>query len=107
MVDAPLVVEAVVADSPSGAENEMWESVLVTVEGGRARPADPGNGEWSVYYEPTDDIIVNDWLYAFEPADSTFYHVTGIVNARLEAFKLEPRMESDIIDLGAPLLIQF
>ncbi|MBW6533811.1 MAG: T9SS type A sorting domain-containing protein, partial [Mariniphaga sp.] len=101
MVDAPLVVEAVVADSPSGAENEMWESVLVTVEGGRARPADPGNGEWSVYYEPTDDIIVNDWLYAFEPTDSTFYHVTGIVNARLEAFKLEPRMESDIIDLGA------
>jgi hypothetical protein len=101
MVDAPLVVEAVVADSPSGAENEMWESVLVTVEGGRARPADEGNGEWSVYYEPTDDVIVNDWLYAFVPTDSTFYHVTGIVNARLEAFKLEPRMESDIVDLGA------
>ncbi|WP_372948328.1 T9SS type A sorting domain-containing protein [Mariniphaga sp.] len=101
MIDAPLVVEAIVADSPSDAENEMWESVLVTVEGGRARPADEGNGEWSVYYEPTDDVIVNDWLYAFEPTDSTFYHVTGIVNTRLEAFKLEPRMESDIVDLGA------
>jgi hypothetical protein len=101
MIDAPLAVEAVVVDSPSAAENEMYESVLVTVEGGRARPADEGNGEWSVYYEQTDDVIVNDWLYAFTPEDSTFYHVTGIVNTRLEAFKLEPRMESDIVDLGA------
>lgn len=101
MVDAPLVVEAIVADNPTAVENEMWESVLVTVEGGRATAADEGNGEWTVYYEPTDDVIVNDWLYAFTPVDSTFYHVTGIVNARLEAFKLEPRMESDIVDLGA------
>ena len=100
-VDAPLAVEPVVVDSPSAAENEMYESVLVTVEGGRARPADEGNGEWSVYYEPTDDVVVNDWLYVFTPVDSTFYHVTGIVNTRLEAFKLEPRMESDIVDLGA------
>lgn len=100
-VDAPLAVEPVVVDSPSAAENEMYESVLVTVEGGRARAADEGNGEWSVYYEPTDDVVVNDWLYVFTPVDSTFYHVTGIVNTRLEAFKLEPRMESDIVDLGA------
>jgi len=101
MVDAPLEVEPVVVESPSAAENEMWESVLVTVEGGRARAADEETGQWSVYYEPTDDVVVNDWLYAFTPEDSTFYHVTGIVNTRMEAFKLEPRMEEDIVDLGA------
>jgi hypothetical protein len=30
-----------------------------------------------------------------------FYNVTGIVNGRLDAFKLEPRMESDVVDITA------
>jgi hypothetical protein len=101
MVDAPLAVEAVVVDTPSDAENEMYESVLVQVEGARAMAADPGNGEWTIFYTDIDNVVVNDWLFAFTPVEGNFYHVTGIVNARLDMFKLEPRMESDIVDLTA------
>ncbi|SHF63711.1 Por secretion system C-terminal sorting domain-containing protein [Mariniphaga anaerophila] len=100
MVDAPIVVEAVEVDAPTDVENEMYESVLVKVAGGRATAANEANGEWTIYYEATDDVVVNDWLYVFVPAEGTYYNVTGIVNTRMEEFKMEPRMESDIVDLG-------
>jgi hypothetical protein len=85
--------------SPSTAEAEMYESVLVVVPGARASAADAGTGEWSIYYESADNIIVNDWLYSSTPVVGDFYNVTGIVNGRLDAFKLEPRMESDVVDI--------
>lgn len=100
-IDAPLAVEAVAVDSPSDVKAEMYESVLVKVAGARATAADEGNGEWTIYYENIDNVIVNDWLFAYEPVEGNFYNVTGIVNTRLEAYKLEPRMESDIEDLTA------
>ncbi len=100
-IDAPLAVEAVAVDSPSDVKAEMYESVLVMVAGARATAADEGNGEWTIYYENIDNVIVNDWLFAYEPVEGNFYNVTGIVNTRLEAYKLEPRMESDIEDLTA------
>jgi hypothetical protein len=83
------------------AEAEMYESVLVIVPGARASEADAGTGEWSIYYETADNIIVNDWLYSSTPVVGDFYNVTGIVNGRLDAFKLEPRMESDVVNVTA------
>ena len=85
--------------SPSAGEAEMYESMLVIVPGARASAADAGTGEWSIYYESADNIIVNDWLYSSTPVVGDFYNVTGIVNGRLDAFKLEPRMESDVVDI--------
>jgi hypothetical protein len=38
-------------------------------------------------------------MYNAVPVAGNFYNVTGIVNGRLDAFKLEPRMESDVVDL--------
>jgi len=76
----------------------MYESVLVMVPGARATAA-LSNGQWDIYYEPSDNAIVNDWLYSSTPIDSAFYNVTGIVNGRLDAFKLEPRMESDVVNV--------
>ncbi|MBK6282066.1 MAG: T9SS type A sorting domain-containing protein [Draconibacterium sp.] len=52
-----------------------------------------------IYYESADNIIVNDWLYTSTPVEGDFYNVTGIVNGRLDAFKLEPRMESDVVNV--------
>ncbi len=87
--------------TPTAAQDEMYESMLVVIMGGRATAADAGNGEWSVYYEPTDVITVNDWLYSSTPVEGNYFNVTGIVNARLDAFKLEPRMASDVVDITA------
>jgi len=85
--------------TPTEAEAEMYESVLVKVNGARATSADAGSGEWTIYYVPTDNVTVNDWMYNAVPVAGHFYDVTGIVNGRLDAFKLEPRMESDVVDL--------
>jgi len=84
--------------TPTGAEAEMYESVLVKVNGARATSADAGSGEWTIYYATTDNITVNDWMYQAVPVVDHFFDVTGIVNGRLDAFKLEPRMESDVVD---------
>jgi hypothetical protein len=85
--------------SPTEAEAEKYESVLMKVNGARATSADAGSGEWTIYYVPTNNITVNDWMYKAVPVAGHFYDVTGIVNGRLDAFKLEPRMESDVVDL--------
>jgi hypothetical protein len=83
--------------TPTEAEAEMYESVLVHVSGARATAVDAGSGEWTIYYETTDNLIVNDWLYKeAAPVADNFYNVTGIVNGRADAFKLEPRMASDV-----------
>jgi len=46
--------------------------------------------------------MVNNWLYAYE-ADSivagNYYNVTGVVNGKLDAYTVEPRMEADIVDV--------
>jgi hypothetical protein len=78
---------------------EMYESVLVMVEGARASDADAVTGEWTIYYEMMDDATVNDLMYSYEPTDGSYYDVTGIVNGRLDDYKLEPRIEEDITSL--------
>ena len=87
--------------NPSKAESEMYESVLVMVPGARATAANASNGEWTIYYQTTDNVIVNDWLYKYTPVEGNFYNVKGVVNGRLDIYKIEPRMASDIVDLKA------
>jgi large repetitive protein len=96
----PMVQIAPIVLAPSDSKAEKYESVLVKVEGARASAKDAGNGEWTIYYQQTDNTVVNDWLYtgAVVVADH-YYHVTGIVNSRLDNFKLEPRIESDVKDI--------
>ena len=98
----PPVVEIapIMLANPSDLKAEKYESVLVKVEGARATAQDAGNGEWTVYYQQTDNAVVNDWLYnqAVVVADH-YYDVTGVVNARLDNFKLEPRIEPDVKDI--------
>jgi len=95
----PMVtIETMVLASPSELEAEMYESVLVKVEGARATAEDAVNGEWTVYYAESDNAVVNDWLYDSMPVEDHFYDVTGIVNAKNDNFKLEPRIESDVKD---------
>lgn len=97
MIDAPVVITPVDA-TPTAAKAEMWESVLVKIGGARADTVATG-GEWDIYYETTDKISVNDWLFAYTPKVGDFYNVTGVVNARLDNYRLEPRMETDIVNI--------
>jgi len=98
----PVLVEVtpIVLANPSDLKAEKYESVAVKVEGARATGQDAGNGEWTIYYQETNNTVVNDWLYnkAVVVADH-YYDVTGIVNSRLDNFKLEPRRESDVKDI--------
>ncbi len=98
MIDAPIAVVPVVVDSPSAAKNEMYESVLVQVEGARATAAND-IGRWTIYYESMDNVDVGTFLFTYSPEEGHFYHVTGIVNGRLDDYRLEARMESDIVDI--------
>ncbi|MFW6245934.1 MAG: T9SS type A sorting domain-containing protein, partial [Tangfeifania sp.] len=100
VMTAPVDITAIPVE-PMEAEAEMYESVLVMVEGARAMAEDTTTGEWIVYTEPDNDVIINDWLFAYAPTEDHYYDVTGVVNGRLDAFKVEPRMESDIVDLTA------
>lgn len=95
----PMLTLAPVMVSPSDLEAEMYESVLVKVEGALASAADAGNGEWTISHAAGNMATVNDWLYNSMPVEGHYFDVAGIVNARLDNFKLEPRMESDVKDL--------
>jgi len=86
--------------TPTDAKAEKYESVRVKVEGARGTAANTA-GEWTIYYLEANKATVNDWLYAYSPVKDHFYHVTGIVNGRLDAFKLEPVVEADVVDLTA------
>jgi hypothetical protein len=97
---APVVVVADTLASPSAAIDEMYESVLVIVEGAWGTEANE-EGQWEIYYETNDSVMVNDWIYAYTPTAGNVYHVTGVVNGKADAYMLEPRMESDIVDVTA------
>ncbi|RIH66097.1 T9SS C-terminal target domain-containing protein [Mariniphaga sediminis] len=95
-----VAITAEEVDVPSDAQNEMYESVLVKVSGARAAEVNE-NGEWEIYYEMTDSVIVNDLMFAYTPTVDHYFDVTGVVNGGMNAFTMEPRMESDIVDITA------
>lgn len=89
---APVVVE------PSEIAAEMYESVLVKVEGAQGTAANTA-GEWTIYYLEANKATVNDWLYAYTPKADHYFDVTGVVNGRMDNYRIEPRIESDVKDL--------
>jgi hypothetical protein len=95
-----VAVTPIMVANPSDIKAEKYESVLVKVDGARATAQDAGNGEWTIYYQQSNNTIVNDWLYnkAVVVVDH-YYDVTGVVSGRLDNFKLEPRIESDVKDI--------
>lgn len=96
----PMVaISPIVLENPSDLKAEKYESVLVKVEGARASAPAVGTGEWTIYYQEANNALVNDWLYFATVTKGNYYDVTGVVNARLDNYKLEPRIESDVKDL--------
>jgi hypothetical protein len=94
-----LVLAPVALANPSDLKAEKYESVLVKVDGARATAPAAGTGEWTIYYLPANNALVNDWLYYSTIVKDHYYDVAGIVNARLDNYKLEPRIEPDVKDI--------
>ncbi|MFP4663923.1 MAG: T9SS type A sorting domain-containing protein [Bacteroidales bacterium] len=79
------------------AGTEAYEGVLVQVEGVNNNAPDEYN-EWDVN-DGSGEVMVDDLLYTFEPTIGNSYNVTGVVEYYFN-FKILPRDENDIIDLG-------
>jgi len=94
----PVITLAPVVVEPSEIAAEKYESVLVKVEGARGTAANTA-GEWTIYYLEANKATVNDWLYAYTPVADHYFDVTGVVNGKLDNFRIEPRIESDVKDL--------
>ncbi len=94
----PVITLAPVIVEPSEIAAEKYESVLVKVEGARGTAANTA-GEWTIYYLEANKATVNDWLYAYTPEADHYFDVTGVVNGRLDKYRIEPRIESDVKDL--------
>ncbi len=78
---------------------QMYRNVLVQIINARASEAGE-NGEWVLYAEnETDSVVVSSKMFAFSPADSGYYNVTGIVTAWDSIYRVEPRMETDIAEV--------
>ena len=96
-ITSNLTVEAISVGSPAEAENEKYESVLISITGVTAKAVDPTTGAWVVYIDSSNDILVNDWFYSFTPTVGNKYNVTGIVNGQGNNYRLEPRKDVDIV----------
>ena len=99
VVNPPLAVTPLVVDSPEAAKNEMYESVLVTVKGARAKVAKP-DGTWDVFTTDTNILTIGKWMFTYVPDAGDFYNVTGIVNGALDLFRLDPRKAADVVNLS-------
>jgi hypothetical protein len=91
--------DPIVLASPADGKNEKWESVLVQVVGARFQGTVNPDGSWVIKTTETNNIMVNDWIFAYTPVDGHYYTVTGILNGANSLYKLEPRKATDVIDL--------
>jgi hypothetical protein len=86
---------------------EDWESVLIAVEAVTVANPDLGFGEFSVQDDAGNTLIIDNQLHWLEPAaDMTLaighelLSITGPLHYSFGAFKLEPRDEGDLVEVG-------
>lgn len=98
IINPPIRINPISLFSPQQAFDEKYESVLVQLQGVRAKSINP-NGTWLIYTEVNNTLVIGDWLFNYLPKAGNFYSITGIINGVHDLFRLEPRKEQDIIDL--------
>jgi len=75
---------------------EAWESVLVRVEDAVCTNDNLGYGEWELD-DGTGPCRVNDLGVIYSPVAGLSYSVTGPLNYSFSFYKIEPRVEGDIV----------
>ncbi|PLX04472.1 MAG: hypothetical protein C0594_09200, partial [Marinilabiliales bacterium] len=95
-----VVPETVIGTGDGG--QEMYESVLVKFESAECVNANAGYGMWTINNgtPTTDDLYVDDDLYAYTPTQGTSYDVTGIMYYNFSEWKVIPRDVNDVTVLG-------
>lgn len=81
----------------NSANQESYESMLVSVTGATCNAGLDGFNEW-VINDGTGDIRVDDYIYLPTPAPvvGNVYNVTGVVSHNFAAYKILPRDAQDI-----------
>jgi len=97
----PMVVVAPVAVAASEAISEKYEGVLVKVVG-RATASVSGTDDWSINTASSVAITISQYIYGeYSSILDHNYQVIGVVYNRNTDYKVEPRIETDIMDLSA------
>ena len=119
-VDTLQGVTAIVAEEATAAQNPltitplvysfgtdslpMYQHVLVQIINSRATEADE-NGEWLLYSsDGADSVVISNNMFDFSPLDSSYYNVTGVVTGWDSIYQVEPRMESDILEITGEII---
>lgn len=83
--------------SNSQAQQEAYESVLVTAQAVECTVDNAGFGQWVVNDGVGDSLIVDDLIYAFTPTLGALYTLTGPMYYSFSERKIEPRTAADIV----------
>jgi hypothetical protein len=101
LTDAPLTVEPLVINWATDSI-AMYESMLVQVTQGRASAANQ-QGTYTLYFdESSDSLFVGNRMFVYSPVENNLYNLTGVVSNRGGVYRLQPRMEADVVDVTEP-----
>ena len=81
---------------------EMWEGVLVTVQGAVCESLPNQWGEWWVN-DGSGPIMIDDLGYVASPELGHCYNITGPVYYSYGNYKIEPRDANDVQELVCPI----
>lgn len=80
----------------------MYQGVLVKIVNARGTAANQ-QGEWMLFAgEDADSVVISSQMYAYSPVANNSYDLTGIVTSRQRIYRIEPRIENDVVDVTIP-----
>ncbi len=84
--------------STSAANDEMYESVLISVQGASTTAGFNGFNEY-VVNDGSGSVLIDDFLYLTTPAPvvNDLYDITGVVSHNFAAYKILPRDAADVV----------
>jgi predicted extracellular nuclease len=85
--------------STAGINTEMYEGVLVKVEGAQCTNVNSGFGMWEIT-AGGNAAKVHNLMYTFNPTLNTIYNITGVINYSFSEFRICPRSANDITEEG-------
>jgi hypothetical protein len=99
IVNPPVSITPILVGSPDASKSEQYESVLVKIAGGRFQGSQNLDGSWPLKTTESNRVFVNNMMFQYLPMEGHFYTVTGIMEGNLNYYRIDPRKESDIVDL--------
>jgi hypothetical protein len=86
--------------STADINTEMYEGVLVKVEGAQCTNVNSGFGMWEIT-AGGNAAKVHNLMYSFTPTLNTIYNITGVINYSFSEFRICPRSANDITNTAS------